>query len=161
MKVIVLAATHKRLINNLGREAPLPLVDIAETPYLSKPYLTVLLERLDRLTGVDYVTIVTNDAIKTELELWSRTLAGIKVPFRIVSDGTLFVEERKGPMGDLIFAMHESRINDDVLVIGGDNWFTYDLASFVVSAEEVPAVVVTRHRLRDPTESLWLGRSGC
>ncbi len=145
MKVIVLAATHKRLINNLGREVPLPLVDIAETPYLSKPYLSVLMERLDRLADVDYATIVTNDAIKIELEMWSQTLSGVKIPFRIVSDGTLRPEERKGPVGDLIFALREAHIDDDVLVIGGDNWFTYDLASFVASArKKAPAVVVTR-----------------
>ena len=60
-------------------------------------------------------------------------MSGLKIilvskPISIIDDGTTTEETRRGAIGDILFTIKEKNINDDIVVIAGDNYFTYDLA---------------------------------
>lgn len=139
MKAVVLAATHERALNAAGRQVPRPLLDLEE-----EPLLTRLTRRLDRLPQLDEILVVTNEALRPEMAAWAEALPATRASVRLLSDGTRRPEERLGAVGDLRFAVMQAAIRDDLLVIGGDNWFLYDLGDFVERARTAsPAVVVT------------------
>ncbi len=140
MHVIVLAATHERALNSNGKEVPKPLLDLEN----ASPYLTTMVNRLSGLPGLEKICVVTNEAIRSPLEDWLADLESGPVPVELRSDGTAQPEEQLGAIGDLVFALRAWAIKDDVLIIGGDNWFTYDIAEFLHAAREgSPALVVS------------------
>ena len=140
MHAIILAATHEHVVNVDGREVPQPLLDLD-----NEPLLTILVKRLSVLPDLRKICVITNNAIKPALDDWRGALDDQPVPVEVRSDGTSRPEERIGAIGDLIFAIREWHIQDELLVVGGDNWFTYDIAEFVkTSRDHSPAVVVTR-----------------
>ena len=143
MYAVVLAATHDRGLSGDGREVARPLLDLGD-----EPLLLALVRRVARVSGLEKIVIVTNDAIKSELDQWAADELSVSpVPVEIISDGTSSREDAKGALGDLIFAIRQSRIQTDLLVIGGDNWFSYDIEEFVEQArQKSPAVVVTPFR---------------
>lgn len=142
MHALILAATYERKLNGDHREVPQPLVDIQA----GEPYLTTLANRLVTLPGLHAIDIVTNEVIKAELQDWAaRYQAPEGVSIRVLGDGTSRPQDRLGAVGDIIFTIREAGIQDDTLIIGGDNWFTYKLNDFVEKARDhTPAVVVAR-----------------
>lgn len=140
MQSVVLVATHDTRLNQAGQEVPMPLVDVG-----GEPYLTTLVKRLALIPGLETVRVVVNEAIREAVEDWHADLQPSPVPVTVLSDGTWTKAEMKGAIGDLLFAMEQHQIDDDLLIVGGDNWFTYDLGDFVSKAEKAsPAVVVVQ-----------------
>jgi len=140
MQAVVLVATHDTRYNSFGTKVPMPLVDVA-----GEVYLTTLIKRLVDIPQLNAVHIIVNEAIRGAVEEWHRSLPPFAVSVTVVSDGTLQVDDRKGAIGDLIFAIDHHRLDVDLVVVGGDNWVSYDLVGFVEKAKHrSPAVIVTR-----------------
>ncbi|MBN2411106.1 hypothetical protein JXQ31_05385 [candidate division KSB1 bacterium] len=148
MDAIILAATHERGKNANGRDVPIVLLDLGEDPLL-----TLMIKKLIKIKDLHKIFIVTNEKIKPELDTWfeqiSRYYPDYAKKLKIVSDGTHTPEEKKGAVGDLLYVIEQEIIKDDIIIIGGDNWFTFDLQEFVnKSKQNSPAVLVTSYRSR-------------
>ena len=72
------------------------------------------------------IHVVTNTSKAAQFERWA---AGRDVT--IHDDGTTSNEERRGAIGDIAFVLDRTGIDDDLLVIAGDNLFTFSLAELV------------------------------
>ena len=143
MIAIVLAGTHERAVTSTGVDVPLPLLDVE-----GEPYLTSLVRKLHGMEGLQRIVVVTNDAIFPALEAWAEGERSAQRRVEVLGDGTHEFDERRGAIGDLMFALKKTHAADDVLVVGGDNWFTYDLAEFARCARSrSPAVLVTPFRV--------------
>lgn len=139
MHAIILAATYELKHDCHGKEVPLPLLDLH-----GEPYLTTLVKKITPLAALTRIIVVTNDILKPAIDAWATTVP-TQIPVQILGDGTRTPEDRLGAVGDLVFAIEADGIRDDVLVIGGDNWFAYDLGQFLNrAAGHSPAVVLTR-----------------
>jgi glucose-1-phosphate thymidylyltransferase len=124
----------------LTKDKPKPLLPVA-----GKPVLEHILERILPLEDVDGIFIVTNAKFYGHFEKWlaefkekTRPLKGIEV----VNDGTASNEDRLGAMGDLRYVIKSKRIADDLLVVSGDNIFTFDLRGLVERCSESHANVI-------------------
>lgn len=145
MHAIILAATHERVKNEERKEVPLVLVDLE-----GLPQLTVLTDRLSRVKDLQKIIIVTNEAIKPDLDEWASKPNKGNVLIRVVGDGTWTQEDRLGAIGDVLYALQYIHPQDDLILIGGNNWFKFDLADFVEKSRgNSPAVVVTSVDPRD------------
>jgi glucose-1-phosphate thymidylyltransferase len=95
-------------------------------PVGGRPILDWILDRLAEVEGLDEVHVVTNAQKAAQFERWA---AGRDVI--VHDDGTTSNDDRLGAIGDIAFVLDRTGLDDDVLVIAGDNLFTFSLAELV------------------------------
>ena len=125
MKALLLGAGYGTRLYPLTKNRPKPLLPIGR-----KPMVEWILDRLLPVPGLDGVAIVTNSVFAPAFEAWKKGYRG-STPVTITNDGTNTNENRLGAVGDIDFVLRESRIDDDLLVVAGDNLFEFDVARMV------------------------------
>jgi glucose-1-phosphate thymidylyltransferase len=97
-------------------------------PVGGRPMLDWILDRVEQVEEIDEVHVVTNHRFAQDFQHWALFKPGVTVH----DDGTLSNEDRLGAIGDVAFTLEQAGIvDDDVIVIAGDNLFDYDLQDFV------------------------------
>jgi glucose-1-phosphate thymidylyltransferase len=123
MKAVILAAGYATRLYPLTLDRPKALLDVG-----GRPMVEHLLERLQGVAGVDGVYLVTNSKFAGAFRDWANGWAGSEVT--IVDDGTADEETKLGAIGDLELTIREAAIDDDLIVLAGDNLFSESLAPF-------------------------------
>ncbi|OGW82798.1 MAG: hypothetical protein A2987_01010 [Omnitrophica bacterium RIFCSPLOWO2_01_FULL_45_10] len=125
MKVLVLAAGYAVRLQPLTSSTPKPLLPIAGRKMIDR-----IVDKVLKLKGVDSIYIVTNGKFFEDFVKW---LEGSehKDKISLINDKTTSNETRLGAIRDLELAVSEKRVNDDMLVVAGDNLFELDLNEFV------------------------------
>ena len=121
MKAIVLAAGYATRLRPLTDSWAKELLPVG-----GKPILTSIVESIGTVDEVDQVHVVTNARKAPAFVEWAR---GRDVT--VHDDGTSTNEDRLGAIGDMQFVIERAGIDDDLLVIAGDNLFEFDLRQFV------------------------------
>jgi glucose-1-phosphate thymidylyltransferase len=119
MKLVVLAAGYATRLYPLTLDRPKPLLPVG-----GRPMLEHLLDRLEPI-GFDATYVVTNAKFAPHFRAWA---SGHRVT--VVDDGTTDEESRLGAIGDLGLVLEREAIDDDVVVVAGDNLFDRDLGGF-------------------------------
>jgi glucose-1-phosphate thymidylyltransferase len=127
MKVIVLAAGYATRLYPLTLTHPKPLLSVA-----GKPMIDYVLDNLAPIGGIDRVLIVTNDKFASQFQHWADDYRATKakLDFTIVNDGSTDETNKLGAIGDLYLVITREKIDDDVIVVAGDNLFSEALTSF-------------------------------
>jgi len=139
MKAVVLAAGYATRLYPLTLDRPKPLLEVG-----GKPMLDWVLERL-RLMGVDETIVVTNAKFTPHFKAWAQD----KTDVTVVNDGTTTNDNRLGAIGDLGYALDQLELDDDLVVVAGDNLFTDDISGFASYGKEVDAPVIAVHDVGD------------
>jgi len=135
MDALILAAGYGTRLGELTKNTPKPLLDVG-----GRPMLEHILDRALDGGHVRRVVVVSNHRFAEHFHGWA---AGWKrVPVVVVDDGTETNETRLGANGDIRFALEQAQVRDDLLVVGGDNLFTFDLAAFIAFAAQKRAANV-------------------
>lgn len=121
IKALILAAGYATRLYPLTLDTPKPLLPIA-----GKPIIEHILSKIDKLDDVDEILIITNNKFFDNFRNWKRKYSSSK-PINIINDNTDSDKERLGAMGDIDFAIKKENIEDDLLIIGGDNLFDFNL----------------------------------
>ncbi len=129
MKVILLCAGYATRLYPLTKNKPKPLLNVAD-----KPIIEYLLDDIKGIKKVDKIYIVTNNKFADIFEKWKNEFQ-YPLPIVIINDKTMSNDDRLGAIGDLRYTIQEGQIDDDILVIGGDNLFDLDLGDFSKFAE--------------------------
>lgn len=103
---------------------PKPLLEVG-----AKPILEHIFEKIGRLEKVNRCFIVTNRKFFGNFEKWAKKYT-FKAPIEVVSDETTTNENRLGAIRDIEFVVKNKNVDDELLVIGGDNLFEFDLKKF-------------------------------
>ena len=85
-----------------------------------------ILDRIRDVEEIDAVHLVTNSRFARDFQQWATLNDGVTVH----DDGTSSNEDRLGAMGDVAFTLGKAGIDDDVLIVAGDNLFDYPLDDF-------------------------------
>lgn len=143
MKALVLAGGYATRLYPLTRDKPKPLLTIA-----GKPIVEHILEEVAAIEDVDSVFIVTNNRFHEHFVTWLESFRFSKKVV-LVNDGTISNEDRLGAVGDIQFVVDKHQLDDDLLVIAGDNLFGFSLQNFVGFAKDKSTSIVAFRNLGD------------
>ncbi|MDP8266141.1 MAG: nucleotidyltransferase family protein [Candidatus Aceula meridiana] len=153
MKVLILAAGYGTRLYPLTKEKPKPLLPISE-----KPILNYLIEKFQDASLVSEIITVTNDKFYDIFNAWAKENKDFPVKLTVVSDGTKTPDDRLGSIGDIRFVVEKEKIEEDLLVIGGDNLFDYDLDDFLkFSGENSDKVTVGLYDIKEIAQASKFG----
>ena len=127
MKAIILAAGYATRLYPLTKNTPKALLEIAGRPMLDRFY-----DNLCEAHRVDHAYIVSNHRYVQAFESWAEKArtAHPETALTIVDDGTADENERLGAVGDILYAIRQENIDDDIIVAASDNFITFPLKSF-------------------------------
>lgn len=125
MKTIVIAAGYATRLGELTKNFPKPLLQIGERTILGR-----MLDDIDTIPQIDEHIIITNHKFAPIFEAWAAEQHYTK-PITIVDDGTESNETRLGAVCDLLYAMEQLQIDDDLLVVAADNILFFSFREFV------------------------------
>ena len=156
MKALILAAGYGTRLYSLVKNTPKALLEINK-----RPLIDYILDRIKDISGLDELILVTNDKFDSIFQGWAGQQEAFPYGIRIINDGTKTPEDRLGSIGDIEFALKEARINDDVLVIGGDNLFDYNITEYIEFAKtKSPSVSIGLYDVGDVKEATKFGIAG-
>jgi len=121
MDVIILAAGYATRLYPLTENKPKPLLEVS-----GKPMMEHIIAKLEGIEDIKKIHIVTNNKFTEHFKNWLETYDA-KIPIDIVNDNTISNEDRLGAIGDIHHTINDKNIDDDILVIAGDNLFEMDL----------------------------------
>ena len=123
MKCLFLAAGYATRLYPLTENYPKPLLDVAGRSILDR-----LIDDLDATGLIDGYAVVTNHKFSGHFSEWAAAYGG---RVQVVDDGTSTNETRLGAVRDIKFAVDALGLDDDLLVLAGDNLLSFSLASFL------------------------------
>jgi glucose-1-phosphate thymidylyltransferase len=139
MKQIILAAGYATRLYPLTERTPKPLLPVAGVPMIEH-----VLASSGAIGHINRTLVVTNNKFAGHFQEWLAGYQEAHPDFNgaIVNDGTTSNEDRLGAIGDLQLVLEQEAIDDDILVIAGDNLFTGDLRGFGACCRETNAPVL-------------------
>lgn len=121
MKCLILAAGYATRLYPLTENFPKPLLDVK-----GKPIIEWLIDDLNNLDVIDEYYLVTNHKFYEHFVSWN------KYPnLKVIDDGTLTNETRLGAVKDIDLVIKNENINDDLLIMAGDNVLDFSLKNFI------------------------------
>lgn len=151
MKALVLAAGYGTRLYPLTLDIPKPLLRVG-----SKTIADRLVDKIDKLKDIDEIYVVTNERFSSEFQKWAENRSCSK-PIHVINDGTQSNETRLGAIGDMELVVRKAKIADDILIVGGDNLFEFDLRDFVKFAETKGSTTVCLRAVEDLEEAKKYG----
>lgn len=138
MKCIFLCAGYATRLFPLTENFPKALLKVG-----GRALLDYILDEVNSLDEVDEIFLVTNAKYTPHFEDWAKEKQNFK-PITVINDGTYTNDDRLGAIGDINYTIEKCGINDDVLIIAGDNLFTFKLRDFVdfYKTKNAPSVCV-------------------
>ncbi len=127
MKVVILAAGYATRLYPLTLTQPKPLLPVA-----GKPMIEYVLDNLAPIGGLDRIYVVTNAKFADHFQKWADgyRAAKAKLDFMIVNDGSTDDSNKLGAIGDLHLVVTREQLDDDIIVVAGDNLFSQALSDF-------------------------------
>ncbi|WP_293879928.1 sugar phosphate nucleotidyltransferase [Sphingobacterium sp. UBA1498] len=139
MKTLILAAGYATRLYPLTKNFPKPLLAIGGQTILDR-----LVAQLDKLAIVTEHIVVSNATFYHHFEDW-RSVSNYQKIVTVLNDGTTSNENRLGAVNDILFAIKELSIEEDLLVLAGDNVVTFSFADFVQFAGVKGTSCITCH----------------
>lgn len=143
MKCLILAAGYATRLYPLTENFPKPLLCVQD-----KPILDWLIENIETAGLVDEYIVISNHKFAHHFEDWAKDKP---YPVTVVDDGTVSNETRLGAVMDIQYAIDRLQIDDEMLVIAGDNLLDFSLTAFVCYAKQKNSSCIMRYY--EPSEA--------
>ncbi len=149
MKCLILAAGYATRLYPLTENFPKPLLEVK-----GKAILDWLVDDIDTAGLVDEFVVISNHKFAHHFEEWAKNKTQ---KITVVDDGTSTNETRLGAVKDIEYAIDTLGLDDDMLVIAGDNVLDFSLTKFVRYAKEKDASAIMRYYEADEKKLLKCG----
>lgn len=137
MKCLILAAGYATRLYPLTENFPKPLLEVQ-----GKSILDHLIDDIDAMGAVDEYVVISNHKFAHHFEAWAK---GKAQKITVVDDGTSTNETRLGAVRDIQFAIDTLGLDDDMLVIAGDNLLDFSLTKFIAYAQDKKTSCIMRY----------------
>ncbi len=138
MKCVILAAGYATRLYPLTENFPKPLLEVA-----GKPILDWLIDDMASTGMVEEYIVISNHKFAHIFEEWAAKKSDATI--RVIDDGTTSNETRLGAVKDIQFAIEQLQLDDDLLVMAGDNLLDFSLGEFMRYGKEKNATCVMRY----------------
>ena len=138
MKCLFLAAGYATRLYPLTENFPKPLLEVA-----GKPILDWLIDDMTQSGLVDEFIVISNHKFAHIFEDWAAKHTQLSI--NVIDDGTNSNETRLGAVKDIQFAIEQLQLDDNLLVMAGDNLLDFSLADFIRYAIGKQATCIMRY----------------
>lgn len=149
MKCLILAAGYATRLYPLTENFPKPLLTVGD-----KTILDWLIDDIDTANQVDEYIVISNHKFANHFHIWARTK---KQRITVVDDGTVTNETRLGAVKDIQYAIDLLKLDDDMLVIAGDNVLDFSLTRFIDYTNKKQTSCVMRYYEPDDNKLIKSG----
>ncbi|MFB6158732.1 MAG: sugar phosphate nucleotidyltransferase [Candidatus Nanohalobium sp.] len=133
MKAVILAGGHATRLWPITKNRAKPLLPLGE-----RPIIDYIVEDLDE---VDEVIISTNAKFSANFERYAEEFDRDNV--RVVVEDQDSEDDKPGTIGAILKMLDQEDLKDDLLIVGGDNIYSFDIGDFIDFAKDRgPANVV-------------------
>jgi glucose-1-phosphate thymidylyltransferase len=139
MKAVVLAGGHATRLWPITKNRAKPLLPLGE-----QPIIDYIVEHLDDL---DEIIISTNEKFAEDFEDYAEEFDRDNVNVVVESQGS--EEEKPGTIGAIINLLDDEELEDDLLIVGGDNYFGLDFSKLLDFCEEKDGPVNVVYDVKD------------
>ena len=149
MKIIILAAGYATRLYPLTLNQPKPLL-----PFAGKPMIEYVLDNIEPMGGIDRVYVVTNEKFAPHFQKWADGYSGgkSKLNFTIVNDHSTDDTNKLGAIGDINLVVQREKIDDDLIIVAGDNLFSQSVEDFGKFCREKNAPVLAVYDVKNLEE---------
>lgn len=152
MTVLILAAGYAVRLKDLTQDNPKPLLEIGKRKIIDR-----IVDKVAALKDAPFIYIITNAKFFERFNGWLK-VSRHRDRISLINDGSTSNETRLGAIRDLEIAIEEKAVDDDLLVIAGDNLFDFDLDEFLKFASmKVDGVSVALHDIKDRIDAKRFG----
>jgi glucose-1-phosphate thymidylyltransferase len=125
MKAIILAGGYAKRLWPLTKNNPKQLLSVG-----GRPMIEYIIEKLETQNEIEKVIISTNEKFEDNFKEW---LSGYKLSkdIELVIEPTLSEKDKLGSVGALGYVIREKNIDEELMIIGGDNLFEFDLRDLI------------------------------
>ena len=124
MKAIILAAGYATRLYPLTLDKPKALLPIA-----GKPIIDYIVGQIETIDEIDELIIISNDKFYPHFTEWANNVKS-RLKLIVINDLTTDDSNKLGAIGDISYAVDKLNIDDDLLVMAGDNIFTFNLRDY-------------------------------
>lgn len=153
MKAIILCAGYATRLYPLTKDMPKALL-----PIVNRPLLSYIIDKLDEIDEIDKIYVVTNDRFYAHFDDWNKTeREKFSKSIKIINDRTISNETRLEGIHDTWLVIEKEKIDDDILVICGDNLFSFNLKKLIDFFREVNNTILGVSKIDDINQLRKIG----
>jgi len=146
IRSLILCAGYATRLYPLTLNQPKPLLKVG-----GKPIIEYILDKINSISEVDEVYIVTNHKFKSHFDDWLSNYDAEK-HIKIIDDNTLSNDDRLGAIGDIDFVIKKEKVADDMIIVAGDNLFDFGIDELIQIRKKKNASVLAVRDMKDPNK---------
>ncbi len=139
MKSVILAAGYATRLYPLTENFPKPLLKIGSSSILDR-----LIDDVDSFPEINEHIIISNHKFIDHFNNWKDSRSFNK-KITVIDDGSTENENRLGAVKDILFAIEKCSIDEELLVLAGDNLLDFSLKAFLEYQKNKKTACIMRH----------------
>ena len=152
MKAVILCAGYGTRCYPLTKNRAKSLL-----PIRGRPIVEFIVRKIQLVSEVNEIYIVTNHRFYNDFKEWWESFPAT-TPIKIIDDGSTNLKDKLGAIKDLIYVIEKESIQEDLLVVGGDNLFSFTINGFISFANSLrPKSLIGVYNLNGKTKANKFG----